>query len=554
VASFAFNGSGSVAVTIHGDGQYGIAEDEVCEAVVPLAALDSCAPSDPNASVVLALITVIAPRTALQRAVAATTTVVSALSGVASGLGGGGESSSPLMAAMALMPCAPPSIRATYGVYRALSVVALNDSLLGVLEGTLIVLGAAVALGCCALAVCMRRRGTWAGRLAAARCPNYPFAVLTVLHLPMSYAAVVVALGSAAEAAPWQRGAALVVAVVVLIAVPLLVVLASALLVPRRFHAHVADASDWVQARLWLLSPSGHVAPVEVDRALGSVIGKFRVRNGAIAAVPFVPSLLLCAASLVSPTTAGGCVAVFASLLVAFAALIPMYLLLRPYRWPGLNVACAANTAPVLGLLGLMIAELQRPMGGSVDSAIAVLLAAQSALAAATVVLSVALLLLSMRMDPARCLGEVLWTAPQWSPRCIGRFLWEAKDGVADPVLDASVELQLLAEDDVPEVMEDVGAVLNVKGDTVYVEIHGKLLPKHQRQFIPVAVFVDQRDRLVPQRYGDDTSIRTVHREQDNVDVPEHVAERHGDAALRLAAPSQRPSSPSAPPRCSGSL
>ena len=131
-------------------------------------------------------------------------------------------------------------------------------------------------------------------------------------------------------------------------------------------------------------------------------------------------------------------------------------------RWPGLNVACAANTAPVLGLLGLMIAELQRPMGWSVDSAIAVLLAAQSALAAATVVLSVALLLLSMRMDPARCLGEVLWTAPQWSPRCMRRFLWEAKDGVADPVLDASVELQLLAEDDVPEVMEDVCAVLNV--------------------------------------------------------------------------------------------
>jgi hypothetical protein len=96
-------------------------------------------------------------------------------------------------------------------------VVALNDSLLGVLEGTLIVLCAAVALGCCALAVCMRRRGTWAGRLAAARFPNYPFAVLTVLHLPMSYAAVVVALGSAVVAPPWQRGVALVAAVVVLI-------------------------------------------------------------------------------------------------------------------------------------------------------------------------------------------------------------------------------------------------------------------------------------------------------------------------------------------------
>jgi hypothetical protein len=112
------------------------------------------------------------------------------------------------------------------------------------------------------------------------------------------------------------------------------------------------------------------------------------------------------------------------------AALIPTYLMLRPYRWPGMNVACAANTAPVLGLLGLMIAELQQPMGVSVDSAIAVLLAAQSALAAATVALNFMLLLLSMRMDPARCLGEVLWTAPQWSPRCICSFLWEAKDGV----------------------------------------------------------------------------------------------------------------------------
>ena len=227
----------------------------------------------------------------------------------------------------------PPSIRATYGVYRALSVVALSDSLFGVLEGTLIVLGAAVAPGCLALAILSRRHGTWAGSLAAARFPNYPFAVLTVLHLPMSYAAVVVAPGSAVVA--------------------------------------------------------------------------------------------------------------------------------------GLNVACAANTAPVLGLLGLMIVELQDPMGVSVDSAIAVLLASQSALAAATVALNGMLLLLSMRMDPARCLGEGLWTAPKWSPRCIRRFLWDAKDvgaapGFVDPPLDASLELQLLAEDDVPEVMEDSGAALSV--------------------------------------------------------------------------------------------
>jgi hypothetical protein len=189
------------------------------------------------------------------------------------------------------------------------------------------------------------------------------------------------------------------------------------------------------------------------------VIGKFRVPCCSVAVVPFVPSLLLCAANVVSPTTVGGCVAVFAALLVAFAALIPMYLLLRPYRWPGLNVACAANTAPVLGLLALMIVELQRPMGASVDSAMAVLLDAQLSLAAATVALSVALLLLSMRMDPARCLGDVLWTAPHWAQRCIRRFLWDVQDGVAapvlaDPLLDASVELQLLAED----VMEDVDA------------------------------------------------------------------------------------------------
>ena len=44
--SFTFNGSGSVAVAIHGDSAYWIAVDEVCEAVLPLAALDSCAPSD----------------------------------------------------------------------------------------------------------------------------------------------------------------------------------------------------------------------------------------------------------------------------------------------------------------------------------------------------------------------------------------------------------------------------------------------------------------------------------------------------------------------------
>jgi hypothetical protein len=69
VASFAFNGSGSVAVTIHGDGAYRIAADEVCEAVVPLAALDSCVLSNANATVVLALFYVAAP----PRTVAATT-------------------------------------------------------------------------------------------------------------------------------------------------------------------------------------------------------------------------------------------------------------------------------------------------------------------------------------------------------------------------------------------------------------------------------------------------------------------------------------------------
>jgi hypothetical protein len=61
VVSFTFNGSGVVAVTIDGDGGYRISADEVCAAVVPLVWLDSCAPSDLNASVVLALFRVIAP-------------------------------------------------------------------------------------------------------------------------------------------------------------------------------------------------------------------------------------------------------------------------------------------------------------------------------------------------------------------------------------------------------------------------------------------------------------------------------------------------------------
>jgi hypothetical protein len=152
----------------------------------------------------------------------------------------------------------------------------------------------------------------------------------------------------------------------------------------------------------------------------------------AVAAVPFVPSLLLSAANVFSPTTVGGCVAVFAVLLVSFAALIPMYLLLRPYRWPCLNVACAANTALVLGLLALVIAELQGRAGVAVEYGIAVLLAAQSALAMATVALNAALLLLSGRMDPAKCLGDVVWTVQRWSPKCIERFLKTTKKGDAE--------------------------------------------------------------------------------------------------------------------------
>jgi hypothetical protein len=74
VASFTFNGSGSVAVTIYGNGGYSIAEDEVCAAVVPLAWLDSCAPSDPNATLVLALFQVTVPPSSTTRA---TTTALS---------------------------------------------------------------------------------------------------------------------------------------------------------------------------------------------------------------------------------------------------------------------------------------------------------------------------------------------------------------------------------------------------------------------------------------------------------------------------------------------
>ena len=117
--------------------------------------------------------------------------MIGTLSSVASGVGEGvgGMSSIPITAAIALMLCAPPSVRATYGVYRALSVVALDDSL--------------------------------------------------------------------------------VVATVALITVPVLVVLASEVLVPRCLHTHVADASDRFQALLPLVAPYGHVTPVEVDHALG---------------------------------------------------------------------------------------------------------------------------------------------------------------------------------------------------------------------------------------------------------------------------------------------
>jgi hypothetical protein len=363
------------------------------------------------------------------------------------------------MAALALMPCASPSIRATYGVYRAPSVVALDDSLFGVFEGTLIVLGAVVALSGCALAVCIWRHMTWPIRFAASRFPNYAFATLTALHLPMSYAAVVLASGSAGEAPHSQRDSALAVSVVVLIAVPVIVTLASQLLVPRRFHAHVPNAADWVQVRLSLLVPHGHVAPVEVDRALDSVVGKFRVPLGAVAAVPFVPSLLLGAGSAVTPTTVGGCVTLFSALLAAFAALIPLYLLLRPYRWPGLNVACAANTVPVLGLLALMIVELQGRVGAAVEHGIIGLLATQTAFAVVTVALSVAQLLLSARMDQ-NCLGEVLWTV-QRQPRCRGCCLWAA------PLTALGTDLRVVASAPMQQLTSLLGVVAYPPGRVV---------------------------------------------------------------------------------------
>jgi hypothetical protein len=433
--SFSFNGSSSVPVTIHGNSGYHISEDEVCAAVVPLVELDSCLLNDPTSTVVLALFHVIAPRTTLQSAVAATTTAISALSTVASGLGGGeGGTSTQVMAAIAMMPCAPPSIRATYGVYRALSVVALNNSLFGVLEGGLIVLGMAVMVSSCVLRVCARLHRTWITRLAAARFPNYAFAALMVLHLPMAYAAVVLVSGSAGEAPPLQRVVALVVGVVILVVLPVFVLLTSKLFVPHWFCAHVADASDWVQAPLLFIAPYGHLAPNDIAKALSSAIGQFRVPLGVVAVVPFVPSLLLSGASIVSPSTVGGCVALFAALLLAFTALIPLYLLLRPYRWPGLNVACAASTVPVLGLLALMIAELQGHVGAAVDSAIAVLLAVQLALTAATVALQIVQLLLSARMDPVKCCGPIVWTARPRPLRCMEHFLRGAEDPILAPL------------------------------------------------------------------------------------------------------------------------
>jgi hypothetical protein len=135
-------------------------------------------------------------------------------------------------------------------------------------------------------------------------------------------------------------------------------------------------------------------------------------------AVPFVPSLLLGVANVVSPNTLGGCVALFAALLVAFVSLIPLYVMVRPYRWLGLNMACAVNTVPVLGLLALTITDLRGRMGAVIDSAIATLLATQSALSLVTTALNIAVLLYSARMDPAKCLGEVLWTVERRSRWC----------------------------------------------------------------------------------------------------------------------------------------
>jgi hypothetical protein len=89
-ASFTFNSSGSVVIVIHGDSAYRIAEDEVCEAAVPLAELERCAPSDPNATAILAIFRVIVlpPQSPLQSAVAATTTAISVVLSVASSLCG----------------------------------------------------------------------------------------------------------------------------------------------------------------------------------------------------------------------------------------------------------------------------------------------------------------------------------------------------------------------------------------------------------------------------------------------------------------------------------
>jgi hypothetical protein len=81
-------------VTIHGDARYRVSEDEVCEAVVRLAELDSCTPSDSNATVVLALFRVVVPTpSAIPAKIAALSgsvvagSFVAAVAGPASGTG-----------------------------------------------------------------------------------------------------------------------------------------------------------------------------------------------------------------------------------------------------------------------------------------------------------------------------------------------------------------------------------------------------------------------------------------------------------------------------------
>ena len=343
--------------------------------------------------------------------------IIASVVAAAGGVTGGMAAELQAVGALAMMGCADPNTKSTFGSYRVLSPVAVMESYAGVIIGNAVlaaVVGVFQLVVLLILRIC-RRVGRTADLLATARFPSLFLGAALMFHTGTVYSSSQL-VSRASDFEVWEVviGAA---GMAYSVALPVMLILHPYLRITRAYQEYAM--AEWLAGRklpTWVahIVPRGAIFSSEMRRAYGSYVSAFRADAREVwwTSMPAWTGSVVGIGGLFHPTTVPQCQALFVSMglvVLALAAVVAWRVPLRSDMGSWLDAASRACLGAIMICMAAALVNMD-VASSSASAAVFVTSIIQMALVAVRIAHRVLSWYVDSRMAAELVVLETVWT------------------------------------------------------------------------------------------------------------------------------------------------